>query len=118
MTRGILFLGLCVCVCVLQAMSKKGQLIEMYIRGGQQQAVCVHPQWDGIILIGLCWFLVLCNDGIMLLRDEQRGFYTLPLSKDDWASWLDIESDRESHIQKSKAQRVVTELKAGTATLF
>lgn len=77
----------------------------------------MHPQRDGIILIGPCWFLVLCNDGIMLLRDEQRGFNTSPLSRGGRAGWLEIESDREGPREKSKAQRDVTGLKAGATTL-
>lgn len=37
----------------------------------------MQPQWDGIKLIGPCWVSVLCNDGIMSLRDEQKGFLHL-----------------------------------------
>lgn len=51
----------------------------------------MHPQWNGIVLIGLWWFLVLSNDGITLLRNEQRQFYISPLS-----GTLDREDDRES----------------------
>lgn len=40
----------------------------------------MHPQRDGISLIGPCWFLVLCNDGITSLRDEQRAVFFLHLA--------------------------------------
>ena len=65
----------------------------------------MHPQWDGISLIGPCWFLVFCNDGIMSLRDEHRGFYTSPLSalaEGGRVSQPERKADREGDRERSK----------------
>lgn len=64
----------------------------------------MHPQWDGISLIGPCWFSVLCNDGIMSLRDEQRGFYTSPLSREGRSGQAGVKPDRGRENSKRISQ--------------
>lgn len=72
-------------------------------------------QWDGINLIGPCWFSVLCNDGIMLLREVQRGFYTSRLSGGGWTSQPEMKPDREDYRERKAKQKDVMGLKAGAA---
>lgn len=72
----------------------------------------MYSQWDGISLIGPCWFSVLCNDGIMSLRDEQSFFLHLTPVQRRPSSPVRDKNPTEVAIERKAKQADVMGLKA------